>query len=74
MYIAEGFSSTCAEVLIGHTWFPYFSEARFEPCAYVYIPNLQSNFKKESKNLQPEMLRGKSGVSIRSQTFLTREI
>ena len=36
-------SYTCAEVLIGHTWLPYLSEARKQPCTHLYTPILQSN-------------------------------
>ena len=36
-------SYTCAEVLIGHTWLPYLSESREQPCTHLYTPILQSN-------------------------------
>jgi len=42
-------SYTCAEVLIGHTWLTYLSEARVQPCTHLYTPILQSNKYRKQK-------------------------
>ena len=66
-------SYTCAEVLIGHTWLTYLSEARVQPCTHLYTPILQSN-KYRKQELSTRIILRKKCVSIHSQTVCDSRI
>ena len=57
-------SYTCAEVLIGHAWLPYLSEAQGQLCTHLYPPILQSNKYRKQEPSNRIILRKNMSSSI----------